>query len=237
MSTATQTIGNAKQKATIAPMLCTLVDEPFDNENWIFEPKYDGLRVLAYFDGRDVTLMSRNQASQNFQFPEIVEALRTSLKRSAIIDGEIVCFDEQGRSSFRKLQQRFHLENAAEVRERMKRYPASIFLFDVLSINGRDLTQTPLSERKEKLRSLVRWSDRVRWTDYTVGNGRERFRRRLPRSGGGNCWETPSQPLLAKSKRLVGEDQVHRPAGICHRRLHRSAAVARWPRSAARRLL
>src|SRR5690349_21071101 len=91
------------------PMLCTLVAEPFDNPAWIFEPKYDGLRVLGRFDGRELTLLSRNGASQNFQFPDIAGALRDSLTRPAIVDGEIVCLDEQGRSSFRALQQRFHL--------------------------------------------------------------------------------------------------------------------------------
>src|SRR5919204_4356282 len=70
------------------PMLCTLVAELFDNPAWIFEPKYDGLRVLGRFDGRELTLISRNQASQNFQFPDIVSALRDSLPRPAIVDGE-----------------------------------------------------------------------------------------------------------------------------------------------------
>ena len=91
-------------------MLCTLVAEPFDNPDWIFEPKYDGLRVLGRFDGKDVVLLSRNNQPQNFQFPEVAEALRDSLRRPAVVDGEVVCFDEHGRSSFRALQQRFHLK-------------------------------------------------------------------------------------------------------------------------------
>src|SRR5438876_9460864 len=74
------------------PMLCTLAAEPFDNPAWIFEPKYDGLHVLGRFDGRELTLLSRNQAAQNFQFPDIVDALRDSLKRPIIVDGEIVSF-------------------------------------------------------------------------------------------------------------------------------------------------
>src|SRR5437899_12947753 len=88
------------------PMLCTLVAEPFDNPAWVFEPKYDGLRVLGRFDGRELTLLSRNQASQNFQFPDVVATLRDSLTRPAVVDGEVVCFDERGHSSFRSLQQR-----------------------------------------------------------------------------------------------------------------------------------
>jgi len=86
------------------PMLCTLIAAPFDDPAWIFEPKYDGLRVLAYFNGRELTLLSRNSASQNFQFPDVVAALQDSLTRPSIVDGEVVCLDEHGRSSFRALQ-------------------------------------------------------------------------------------------------------------------------------------
>src|SRR5947209_3087612 len=114
---------------TLEPMLCTLVAEPFDHPKWIFETKYDGLRVLGRFDGTDLTLLSRNKQSQNFQFPEVAEALRDTLARPAVVDGEVVCFDERGHSSFRALQQRFHLKDAAEVEERRRRYPAFLYLF------------------------------------------------------------------------------------------------------------
>jgi bifunctional non-homologous end joining protein LigD len=106
--------------APSGPMLCTLVAAPFDHPAWIFEPKYDGLRVLVCFDGHDLTLLSRNAASQNIQFPDVVAALRDSLTRPVIVDGEVVCLDEHGRSSFRALQQRFHLKNAREVAVRMQ---------------------------------------------------------------------------------------------------------------------
>src|SRR5438876_9447335 len=93
-----------KQLAPVAmppaplPMLCTLVAEPFDNAAWIFESKYDGLRIVGRLDGPALTLFSRNQAAQNFQFPDVVAALEDSLKRPAIVDGEIVCLDQEGRS-------------------------------------------------------------------------------------------------------------------------------------------
>jgi bifunctional non-homologous end joining protein LigD len=158
--------------SNLVPMLCTLAAEPFDNPDWIVEPKYDGLRVLGRFDGRTLTLLSRNQASQNFQFPDVVAALRDSLPRPAIVDGEIVCLDPEGRSSFRALQQRFHPKNANEVEARMKEHPAYLYLFDVLYVDGYDVTSLPLRERKELLRQLVRWSDRIRWTELQRDNGR-----------------------------------------------------------------
>ena len=106
-------------------MLCTLVAEPFDDANWIFEPKLDGLRVLCRFDGRSASLISRNGKAQDSQFPDIVEGLEATLTRPALLDGEVVCLDERGRSSFRLLQQRFHLLDAEEVRRRMTEYPCS----------------------------------------------------------------------------------------------------------------
>src|SRR4051812_14806165 len=79
-----------------APMLCTLIDTAFDGPGWTFEPKYDGLRVLARFDGRALTLLSRNNKSQEARFPEIAEGLRVALSSPAILDGEVVCLDQDG---------------------------------------------------------------------------------------------------------------------------------------------
>jgi len=159
------------------PMLCTLVGEPFDNPDWLFEPKFDGLRVLVRFDGRELTLLSRNDQAQNFQFPDVAEALRAALPRPMIVDGEVVCFDERGRTSFRALQQRFHLKDAAEVRARAGRHPAFIHLFDILYLDGRDLTGLPLAERKELLKRAVRWSERVLWTEHERGGGKALWER------------------------------------------------------------
>jgi bifunctional non-homologous end joining protein LigD len=152
-------------------MLASLVAEPFDTPAWIFEPKYDGLRVLGRFDGKRLTLLSRNNQDQSFPFPDVAAALGDSLDRPAVVDGEIVCFDEHGRSSFRSLQQRFHLKDPAEERTRMEQYPAYLYLFDILYLDRYDLTDLPLEERKQILRGAVRWSDRVRWTPFQKGGG------------------------------------------------------------------
>ncbi len=154
-----------------APMLCTLVDRAFDSPDWIFEPKFDGLRILARFDGRDVTLLSRNNKPQELRFPEIAEAIRASLDRPAIVDGEVVCFDEKGHTSFRELQQRFHLDDPAEIRRRMERHPAFMYVFDILYLDGHDLTGLPLEARKDWLDRAVTWSDRVRRTSFQRSGG------------------------------------------------------------------
>ena len=133
--------------ANPAPMLCTLIDQAFDAPTWTFEPKFDGLRILARFDGRDLTLLSRNSKPQEARFPEIAEGLRAALSRPAIVDGEVVCLDESGRTSFRSLQQRFHLDDLEEVRRRMARHPAFVYLFDLLYLDQYDLTSLPLVRR------------------------------------------------------------------------------------------
>jgi bifunctional non-homologous end joining protein LigD len=152
-------------------MLCTLVQQPFDKANWIFEPKLDGLRVLCIFDGRDWRLVSRNGKLQNAFFPEIVQGLARSVRKRVILDGEIVSLDEHGRSSFRLLQQRFHVTNAAVVQFRMKRFPAVVYLFDVLYHDRSDVRGLELGERKKLLKKAIRWNDVVRWTDATKEKG------------------------------------------------------------------
>jgi bifunctional non-homologous end joining protein LigD len=151
-------------------MLASLAAQAFDHPDWVSEPKYDGLRVLARFDGDELTLISRNGKSQNFQFPEVADGLANALNRSALVDGEIVCFGDRGKSSFRALQQRFHLLDEDEVRERAGKYPAYIYLFDILYFDGHDVTRLTLGERKELLRRAVRWSNIVRETPFRRGH-------------------------------------------------------------------
>ena len=158
-------------------MLCTLVDTAFDGPDWTFEPKFDGLRILARFDGRNLTLLSRNARPQEARFPEIAEGLRAALSRPAIVDGEVVCLDESGKTSFRALQQRFHLDDPAEIRRRMEEHPAFFYLFDILYLDGADLRRRPLSGRREVLRDAVAWSDRVRLAESEPGRGIESWRR------------------------------------------------------------
>jgi bifunctional non-homologous end joining protein LigD len=159
------------------PMLCTLVAEPFDDPGWLFEPKFDGLRLIVRFDGRQLSLMSRNGKEQAIAFPDLADALRAALRKPCMVDGEAVCFDERGHTSFRVLQQRFHLTNLAEIEARMKTFPASIFVFDILDLEGKRLTELPLVERKPILRKAVRWNDRVLWTEGHPGEGIAYFKK------------------------------------------------------------
>jgi len=162
---------HAPLPAAPRPMLPTLVAAPFDHSGWIFEPKFDGLRLLGRFDGNHVTLLSRNDQPQDLQFPDISTALRKALAQPAVVDGEVVCLDDNGHTSFRRLQQRFHLMNPSEILRRAQQFPAYLFLFDLLYWNGCDLRELPLKERKKILRKVVRWSARIRQTKSRPGKG------------------------------------------------------------------
>ena len=187
----------ARLPADVQPMLCTLVAEPFDDPTWIFEPKLDGLRVLCRFDEKQATIISRNDKPQDLQFPEIVEGLEEALDRPAILDGEVVCLDEKGQSSFRALQQRFHLKNEAEIRSRACDYPAFLYVFDLLHFDGKDLRPLPLSERKRLLKKAVRWSDRIRWTQASTGGGKRALREACDAGGEGVVGKKLDSPYYA----------------------------------------
>lgn len=148
----------------IAPMLAREADEPFSDPDWIYEMKWDGYRAIAEVNNSKVKLYSRNGNTFDASYPVIVDVLK-QLKINAVLDGEIVVIDENGRSDFQKLQfyqsdSNVHLEYR---------------VFDVLSINGKDLTRLPLTERKEKLRRLLKRSDIVKYSDHITENGKAFF--------------------------------------------------------------
>jgi bifunctional non-homologous end joining protein LigD len=159
----------------IVPMLATLVDEPFNLPGWIYEPKLDGERCLAFREGDEVGLFSRNQKVLNAVYPELLAALKKQKAKSFIVDGEIVAFEPGTEiTSFRRLQQRMHLQNAADV----ARSPVQVhyYLFDLLYAGGRDLRRLPLKERKALLEKTIRAKDPVRINSYVDHDGDTYYR-------------------------------------------------------------
>lgn len=148
----------------IVPMLATLVDEPFDNDNWIFEIKWDGYRAVAYCDGKNVELISRNLTPFTEKYYPITEAFK-QLKIKAVFDGEIVAVDERGLAVFQSLQ------NWQNTPVRLQ-----YFIFDILWLDGYDLTQVPLIERKRILKEVLPEDDEaLKYSDHVVGNGKDFF--------------------------------------------------------------
>lgn len=121
-------------------MLATLVDEPFHRKGWVYEEKYDGYRILAYKEGKEVTLYSRNAKDRTGTFSEIARAIGGLPDRALLLDGEAVAFD-------RKLVSRFQLLQQGE---------ATVYaVFDCLYRNGRDLRNEPLPARRAELEAAI----------------------------------------------------------------------------------
>ena len=141
--------------ATQSVMLATLASTPFSRPGWLFEVKYDGIRVLAQRDGDEVELYGR--AGQRFtpRYPEVVAALRMLPLSRFVLDGEVVAFDERGRPSFQRLQARMHLTRAADIEQARATTPVSAVFFDALALDGRDLRARPLEARKACLADVV----------------------------------------------------------------------------------
>jgi len=125
-------------------MLATLIKEPFNSTEWIFEKKFDGYRSLAH-KNKTVQLLSRNNLSFNSHFPELAEEVK-SLPGSFILDGEIVILDKKGKASFQLLQN-YKTEKIGT---------PYYYIFDIISYKGRDLTQLPLTQRRDILQALLK---------------------------------------------------------------------------------
>src|SRR3990172_5472413 len=144
----------------IQPMLATPVKEPFDHPDWIFEVKWDGYRAVAEIRDDGVSLYSRNLISFNKKFFPIVEALQ-KFRFDAVLDGEIVVVDDQGRSDFQMLQ---HYQDAG-------RGHLLYYVFDLLYFQGHDLTGLPLHRRKELLRKILPSVPKIRFSDHVRKEG------------------------------------------------------------------
>jgi bifunctional non-homologous end joining protein LigD len=138
-----------------APMLATGGYKPFDRKGWWFEPKFDGVRTLLYLEGEDVRLISRTGRDQSDSYPELKRVYRRINATNAVLDGEIVATDDQGRTSFELLQQRMNLTSRAEIERMTKRIPVEMVAFDLLWLDGADWTNRPFDERRDRLHEVV----------------------------------------------------------------------------------
>jgi bifunctional non-homologous end joining protein LigD len=143
----------------ISPMLATLVDQPFNDDGWIYEVKWDGYRAMAVLDNGTVELLSRNNKSFNDTYYPVYDTLR-SWKINAVIDGEIVVVNNSGQADFSALQ------NWRSEADGQLLY----YVFDLLWLNGEDLTSAPLAARRSKLQSVLPQADNIRISEaFDIG--------------------------------------------------------------------
>jgi bifunctional non-homologous end joining protein LigD len=138
----------------VRPMLSRAGDLPPTARGWRCEFKWDGVRAIAYVDGGRVQLKSRNDLDITAAYPELHALGRALGSRPAILDGEIVAFDDQSRPSFGLLQQRMHVRDARAARRMSHKVPVSYLVFDVMHLDGRSTIDLPYTERRALLESL-----------------------------------------------------------------------------------
>jgi bifunctional non-homologous end joining protein LigD len=138
----------------IEPMKATLAKLPRDDEGWAYEIKWDGVRAVAICETGRVSLHSRTLRDISAQYPEVRSIALELEGRQAVLDGEIVAFDAEGRPSFQRLQRRIHVAAEAEVRKRRRDVPVTYVIFDVLHLDGESLIDLPYEERRERLEGL-----------------------------------------------------------------------------------
>ena len=157
----------------ISPMKATLADAAFDNPDWLFEIKWDGYRVEAVVrDGR-ARIWTRNQQDAARYFPDLAGPAPWIDARDAIVDGEVVALDADGRPSFSLLQDRTGIRTGRAPGTKRRGPPAPVVYqaFDLLHLEGRSLLNVPLEERKRLLRSLLRPHPLVRYASHVTGDG------------------------------------------------------------------
>ena len=171
----------------IEPMRATSVDKPFDDDDWIFEIKLDGYRIEAVVNKGKVKLWTRNHLDAARYFPDLASAAPTWINaETAIVDGEVVALDENGVPTFSLLQDRAGMgrfgprgvETGSRKPKRDPNFVAPIvyFVFDLIYLDGRLLTDVPLAERKKLLKSVLRDGNRVRYSSHIETDGIEMYK-------------------------------------------------------------
>src|SRR5436190_3582474 len=157
----------------LRPMLACPGKLPREEAAFAYELKWDGVRALAYCEPGQVRLESRNLRDVSSQYPEVTRELREALGASeALIDGEVVALDDEGRPDFQRLQRRMHLGSESAVRRRMAEAPATYVAFDILHLDGQPLLEAPYSERRDALDSLALDGPHLRAPSHHLGDGR-----------------------------------------------------------------
>jgi bifunctional non-homologous end joining protein LigD len=152
-------------------MLATMAERPPEGREWLFEIKYDGVRVLAERRGDAVTLLGRSGQVVTGRYPEVVAALEALVFDRFLIDGEIVALDDRGVPSFQRLQARMGLTRPGDVAQAMGAVPVEAVFFDCLALEGHDLRRLPLTTRKACLERVLPPQGVARYGDHVAGSG------------------------------------------------------------------
>jgi bifunctional non-homologous end joining protein LigD len=161
----------APPPASVQPMLAEGGWEAFDDPAWRFEPKFDGIRAVGRLETGETRLITRTGREVVGQYPELRMIHEMVNQVNAVLDGEVVAFDEKGRNSFEVLQQRMNLQNEREIKRMTEKVPVAYVVFDLLWLDGHDTTELELEQRRELLEAIVEPDERIQLVPYVEGTG------------------------------------------------------------------
>jgi bifunctional non-homologous end joining protein LigD len=165
----------AAMPAAVHPMLATPTEEAFDSSDWLYEIKWDGYRAVGFVTDGKLRLVSRNQNELTAQYPELRDVPQFLKAKNAVIDGEVVAVDEQGRPSFSLMQQRTGIHHGRFRAPGKSEVPVLYYAFDLIYLDGFDLHKVDLEDRKRLLESIVIPGDNLRYSDHQVEAGKALF--------------------------------------------------------------
>src|SRR2546423_9130307 len=160
---------------SIYPMLAESITQPFDSSDWLFEIKWDGYRAVAFIENGKVRLVSRNQNELTSRYPELKDMAGFVKAKNAILDGEVVALDEQGRPSFSLMQQRTGFRPGGLRGVERADVPVMYYVFDLLYAEGYDLRRVALEQRKQALKALLVDGEILRYSDHYEEHGKALF--------------------------------------------------------------
>jgi len=161
--------------AIINPMLATLVDRPFSDPEWLFETKWDGVRAICFITKGSARFVSRNQIDMTHQYPELANIAEHVKASIAILDGEVVALDAHGVSRFQLLQPRLGRKNEGEIRKLATKSRLAYYAFDLLYVDGYDLTRCSVIDRKTTLEKILKPAKNVRYSDHIIEAGKRLY--------------------------------------------------------------
>jgi DNA ligase D-like protein (predicted ligase) len=147
----------------ISPMLATLTDNYFSRENWIYERKLDGERIIAYIHNGNVILKTRNNIDATITYPEITKALKAHAPKNCVLDGEVVAY-KNNLTSFEKLQKRIHLTDPQDIQHSDVR--VYYYIFDIVYLNTYNIMDVPLRKRKVLLKDALNFNSPLKYVTH-----------------------------------------------------------------------
>jgi bifunctional non-homologous end joining protein LigD len=153
--------------------LASLSEKPFSNPDWLFEVKWDGVRGVVYLVNGEVSVRSRAGREISLEYPEVRDLANQLDATEAIVDGELVALDSEGRSNFQKLQNRAGVRNPSQ--QLLESIPATYYAFDLLYCDGYDLRKVPLEKRKILLKQILRPNSQIRYSEHEIEKGKELY--------------------------------------------------------------